>query len=125
MRTANPFASIVAAQTRAALPALSEISDAALKKRLPFVVTGSSESARGDTVLNGTVTHAGKTYKAAIFGMSDILAALDGAEPKVGLTLNLAFERTKDDRKGVFFARPKTAEEVAVSEAKAVVKNLF
>ena len=126
MRIANEFASIVAAQARDKMPALSEIPNAALKKPLPFVITGACKSARsGDTVLNGTVTYAGKTYKAALFGMSDILFALDGATPEKGLTLNLKFDRNDDDRKGVFLDRPKTAEEVAVSEAKAVVKNLF
>lgn len=124
MRTSDPFASIVAAQERATLPALSEIPDAALKKKLPFVVTGSSDTNRGP-VLNGTVTHEGKTYRAAIFGMSDILFALNTRRPRVGLKLNLKFERNDDDRKGVFLDRPKTAEEVVVSEAKAVVKNLF
>lgn len=112
------FASIVAAQARAAMPALSEISDAALRKPLPFRVTGSSESAKGDTVLNGTVTHGKTVYKAAIFGMSDILAALGGAEPKVGLTLNLAFKRVAG--KGVFFARP---DRVTPSEARAAIAD--
>lgn len=117
MRTQNQFASIVAAQARAALPVLSAIPDKALEKPLAFEITGSATSAKGEEVLNGTVTHKGKTYRAAIFGIKDILFALNDVEPKVGLTLNLKFKRVSG--KGVFIDRPKAAAEIAVDEAVA------
>jgi hypothetical protein len=118
----NSFATIVAAQARAALPVLSEIADAALRKPLAFTVTGCSETAKGETVLNGTVTHGKVTYRAAIFGMSDILEALDGAEPKVDLVLKLRFERNARS-KGVFFARNRS-ESVTPAEAVDVIDTI-
>jgi hypothetical protein len=118
----NSFSAIVAAQARAALPVLSEIPDAALRKPLAFTVTGCSETAKGETVLNGTVTHGKTVFRAAIFGMSDILEALGGAEPKVDLVLELRFERNARS-KGVFFARTRS-ESVTPAEAAAVVDTI-
>jgi hypothetical protein len=116
----NSFATIVAAQVRDALPVISKIPDSALKKPLAFTVTGSVEKASGEVVLCGTVTHGKITYKAAIFGLSDILEALDGAKPEVGLELKLPFERNARS-KGVFFAR---SESVTPAEAADVIDTI-
>jgi hypothetical protein len=118
----NAFATIVDAQVRDALPVISKIPDAALKKPLAFTVTGSMEKATGEVVLNGTITHGKSTYKAAIFGLSDILEALDGAKPEVGLVLKLRFERNARS-KGVFFARTRTSS-VTPAEAADVIDTI-
>ena len=109
----SQFATIVAAQKRACLKNLSEIPDSALEQPLPFKIQGESTDRKGNVVLNGTVTHEGTTYKAAIFGIRDILAALDGNAPKVGLVLDLPHHRTSGG--GVFYARP--ADEMTPAEA--------
>jgi|GEM_PF-6820342 len=113
----SQFATIVAAQKRACLKPLWEIPDYALAQPLPFKIQGESSDRKGNVVLNGTVTYDGTTYKAAIFGIRDILAALNGQAPKVGLVLDLKHHRTSGG--GVFYARP--ADEVTPSEAAIAV----
>lgn len=109
------FASIVAAQARKALPALSAIPAAALKKPLPFKIVSAAKSRSGDDVLNGTVEYKDVTYRAALFGMGDILSALDGQTPKVDLVLMLSFRKTEQG--GVFYARPES--EISPKAARA------
>ena len=112
------LARLAAAQSRALLPALSEIPAAALKKPLTFVVDGFSETTKGDIVMNGTVTHKGTKYRSAIFGEQDILAMLGdiAVSEATGKSLTGTFHRTAQG--GVFYRRPRKA--VAVTPAEAI-----
>lgn len=108
------FASIVAAQARKALPALSDIPAAALKKPLPFKIVSEGKS-EGRVVLNGTVEYKGVTYRAAIYGLGKILSALGGQTPAVDLVLNISFE--KNEAGFVDYARPES--EISPKAARA------
>lgn len=114
----SQFRRIVAAKSRMALPALSEIPDAALANPLPFKIVSESESRKGEVVLNGLVKYEGTVYRAAIYGMGAILEALGDRDAAEGLVLELQFERSA---KGfVNFARMDLGSDaVAPAEAEA------